>query len=271
MWKKITLGLLLAFTVHALFAVEIDTSLLDEAKKVRYIEDKSPVSWRHYNTGKQIRDMGRFLGKGIRYQEQTQKDPEPYVSGAPSYKYSAMRVYSSDDMAGADILYIGKTADVTTTKCLFRIVSGYIEKAYDIPMEQADTIAEKVCWWNNNHYGEKDYFTAHFNPKVLDAFGDRTTVIGLAASYKYWTGKTRIVIPFVFVKKEAPAVTEPAPAVEKNMPMPETPAKTQQTEQPVKGNMPANYRILFGILIAAAVLLIILLIKVILGIHKNNR
>ena len=269
--KKALMSLVLAAAAGMLFAVDIDTSLLDGAKKVRYIEDKSPVSWRNFNTGKQVRDMGRLLGKGIRYQEQTEKSAAPYVSGAPSYKYRAMRIYSSDDMAGADVLFIGKNARVGTTKCLFRVVSGYIEKAYDIPMAQADEIAKKICWWNNNHYQEKDYFQAHFNPKVLEAFSDKTDVIGLAASYKYWPGKTRIIIPFAFVKEAAPAAEEPAPVVETPAPVQEeAPAVTEPAPAPAKTGMPMAYKILFGVLIAAVILLVILLLKVIRDMKKSH-
>src|SRR5574344_2536536 len=40
--KKALMSLVLAAAAGMLFAVDIDTSLLDGAKKVRYIEDKSP-------------------------------------------------------------------------------------------------------------------------------------------------------------------------------------------------------------------------------------
>ncbi|MCK9170570.1 MAG: hypothetical protein M0P01_09165 [Treponema sp.] len=271
MSKKLTLGLLLAFAAPVLFAVEIDTALLNTAKKVQYIEDKTSVSRRFYNTDKQIRDMGRTLGKSIQYQEQILKNPNPYEDGTPSYKYMALRIYSSNDKAGADIIYIGKSANVTTSGCLFRIISGYIEKAYDIPMKQADIIAEKVCWWNNNHYEDKNYFVTNFNSKVLDAFSDRTSVIGLAASWKYWPGRTRIIIPFVLFQKENSSVREPVQAGKADTKSRQSINQTNQTKESVKENMPQNYKILFGILLASAVLLVILLINVIMSIHKNKR
>ena len=312
MYKKLTLVLPLVFFAGMLSAVEIDTKLLDKAKKVRFIEDKTPVSRREYSTGKQIRDTGRMLGKEIRHQEKVQKKAVPYVTGAPSYKYKAMRIYSSDTKAGADVIFISKTAEVTTTKGLFRIVSGYIEAAYGIPMEQADKIAVKVCWWNNNHYDENDYFAENFNSAVLAAFSNETTAAGLAASYKYWPGKTRIIIPFLFVKQEVPAAVEPVPAAAEQpqaqsaegqngtagiKPSEEqnentgaklsgekinnqgtaVSAKTSEIAEATadseagKQEMPVNYSILFGILIAAAVLLVMLLIKVVHDMFKHSQ
>ena len=271
MYKIITLGLLLAFAAPVLFAVEIDTALLDTAKKVQYIEDKTSVSGRFYNTDKQIRDMGRMLGNSIQYQEKIQKKLNPYASGAPSYKYKVMRIYSSSDKAGADIIYIGKSANVTTSKCLFRIISGYIEKAYDIPMTQADIIAEKICWWNNNHYKDKDYFVTNFNSKILDAFSDRTSIIGLAASWKYWPGQTRIIIPFVLVQKKIYSATEPVQSDKIKTESQKSVDQTTQTKKSTTENMTQDYKILFSILTASAVLLVILIINVIYGIHKNNQ
>jgi len=294
MYKKITLGLMLAFTAHLLCAVEIDTALLDTARKVRYIEDRSPVPSSQYNTGKQIRDTGRLLGAAVLYQENVQKNPRPFADGAPSHKYAVIRVYSSPNMPGADVLYIANNAGVTTTKALFRIVSGYIERAYGIPMQQADRTAEKVCWWNNNHYEDRGYFSARFNPAVLSAFSDKTTVVGLAASWKHWAGKTRIVIPFVPVQEQAPSADEPAGGKTDTSPremkqarktvqeetlsgnaqesMPGTPEQPQTAETPAeKAEMPVNDTILFGLLIAAAALLVILLLKVAVDIHKSRR
>lgn len=271
MYKKITLGLLLTSAAYFLSGVEIDTALLNNAEKVRYIEDTAPVSRRYYSTGKQLRNIGRSLAKEILYQEQIQKISDPYADGAPLHKYEAMRVYSSGDTAGADIIYIGNSANVTTTVCLFRIISGYIEKAYGIPTEQADAMAEKVCWWNNNHYDEHSYFTAHFNPKVPAAFSGKTNIIGLAASYKYWRGKTRIVIPFRLVKKISSSTAEPVQPAQKNSPVQTPDNKTEQYDGTGEKEMPVSYKFLFGILIAAAVLLVILLVKAIHGIYKNNQ
>ncbi|MBR7064811.1 MAG: hypothetical protein IKI31_06675, partial [Treponema sp.] len=207
MQKKMLLALVSILFFSLCFAVEIDTNLLESAKPVSYIEDTNPVSLKEFNTGKQIRDMGRRLGVSIKAQEKT--TTEPFANGAPSFKYSARRVYHSEYRPGADILFIANNATVGTTKCLFRIVSGYIEKAYNIPMEKADKIAEKVCRWNNNHFDDATYFSSNFNPLVMDSFSDKTSVIGLATSYKDWPGKTRIVIPLVFVKQTAPTASTP--------------------------------------------------------------
>ncbi|MBQ9494434.1 MAG: hypothetical protein IJR50_02200 [Treponema sp.] len=312
MRKASLLVLSLFFAMGAAFTVEIDTALLGTAHRVAYIEDMSPVSPDEYNTAEQIRNMGRRLGQALRTMESAQKSmPETlYANGAPSRKYQAIRVYESEMLAGADVLYIAPNATVGTAKALFLIVSGYIETAYAIPTARADALAQQVCWWNTNHYDERTYFTGRFNARVLDAFANETAVIGLADSYKNWAGHARIVIPFVKTRKVAQdadimqnAEQTARQAQDENQTeeagAQRTETATQRTNDAIKnqnaetndanyagktnsdksgvsagnnmiGNLSANfqhisisYKILFGALCLAALLLIILLIKVI--------
>jgi hypothetical protein len=277
MIKKLIVSLLLCAATGLLFAADaekaqIDTSLLDKAYAETYINDKAAVSWKEYSTGKQIRDMGRRLGAEIKYQEQTNHSESPFAGGSPDFKYKAVRIYPGKK-AGADVIYVNKNAKLSTIQNVRRVVSGYIERAYDIPMEQSDVIAKKVCYWNTNHYNDKAYFRDHFQVRVREVFSNRTPVIGLARSYKNWPGKTRIVIPFVLIKETVPDAVEPAPqpAVTEPEPAPvqepETPAvQPEPTPEPEpaqakKAGMPLFSIILIIVLIAAVVVLAVLLAK----------
>ena len=274
MLRKLIASLLLCAATGVLFAAEankaqIDTSLLNKAYAETYINDKSAVPWKFFSTGKQIRDMGRRLGAEIKYQEQVNHAESPYAGGSPDFKYKAVRVYPGTK-AGADVIYVSKKARVNTIKNFRRIVSGYIERAYDIPMEKSDEIAVKVCYWNTNHYNDKQYFKDNFEVRVREVFANRTPIIGLARSFKNWPGKTRIVIPFVLIKEavpdavepapqpeatEQPAVTEPEPAEEPAVTEPE-PAQTQ-----AKAGIPVFTIVLLIILIIAVIVLVVFLVK----------
>ena len=157
--------------------------------------------------------MGRRLGAEAKYQAEVNKSAFPFSSGQPDYKYKASRVFPGKK-AGADVIYIGRLSKVCTFKNLNRVISGYIERAYGISMEQADQVALKVCYWNTNHYNDRAYFTKNFEHRVVEVFENRTKNIGLARSYKNWH-PARIVIPFVLVQEAAPQALEPvAPAPE---------------------------------------------------------
>ena len=280
MVKKLSVIVSALLSASALFAVHIDTALLDTAKRVDYIEDTSPVPKNEFNTAKQIRDMGRRLGGSIKRQDAQHKNGEPYASGAPSKKYRARRIPSSDSLPGADIIYIAPNAKVGTIKALAFIVSGYIEAAYDFPVSEADALAQKVCWWNTNHYDDRNYFTKHFNTRILESFSDETAVIGLADSYKNWAGHARIVIPFAPEKmrdiratakegeKQSAKSDAKNKAAQKNGET-EKEAAQNKKEVPEFKTVPANYKILFGALCLAALLLIVLLVRVIIDMVKN--
>ena len=306
MVRKVSVIALSLISMGALFAVQIDTALLDTAKRVNYIEDTSPVPKNEFNTAKQIRDMGRRLGGSIKRQEAKHKNEAPYASGAPSKKYRALRVPSSENLPGADIIYIAPNAKVGTIKALAFIVSGYIEEAYGLPQSQADTLAQKTCWWNTNHYDDRNYFTKHFNARILEAFSDETAVIGLADSYKNWAGHARIVIPFMAEKmrdiqaavkdgeKQSARSDAKNQAAQKNSDTekdavqnkkesantgamqndadktaPDAIRNTLEKEALQFKTVPANYKILFGALCLAALLLIVLLVRVVIDMEKN--
>ena len=250
----ITLSALLALvgTSFAQEAVrgtgEISTEILDSAPKTTYTEDKSGVKWKDFNTGKQIRDIGRRLGAEIKFQAEENKAAYPYCSGQPDYKYKAARVFPGEKL-GADIIFMSKSAKAGTFKNLTRIVSGYIERAYGIPMESADAIAQKVCWWNTAHYQDTAYFAKSFEPRVLEVFSNSTKKIGLSQNYKNWPGQARIVIPFAMVKAQDATAQTPAEEVEnqeipedlkEETPQEEVPAQEETTQDETAQETPAE-------------------------------
>ena len=304
MLKKLSVIVSVLISAGSLFAVQIDTALLDTATRPDYIEDTSPVPKNEFNSAKQIRDMGRRLGGSIKRQDAQHKNDELYASGAPSKKYRAHRVPSSDSLPGADIIYIAPNAKVGTIKALAFIISGYIEAAYGLPLNEADTVAQKVCWWNTNHYDDRNYFTKHFNARILESFSDETAVIGLADSYKNWAGHARIVIPFEKIKdtqtaakdgtKQSAKIDSKNKDAQKNSDVEKNTAQNKKegidkdaaqndADKNAAGTMrntlrkealqfktvPANYKILFGALCLAALLIIVLLVRVIIDMARN--
>jgi len=277
MGKKISIAALLLLVVSGMIFAEdvnsakVDTDVLDKAYVESYIDDKSPVLWRNFSTGKQIRDMGRRLGAEIKYQAEVNKTEFPYSSGSPDFKYRAARVFPGDK-EGADILFINKNARVNTIKNLRRVVSGYIERAYDIPMEQADEIAVKVCYWNTNHYDDKAYFTENFQHRVVEVFSNKTKIIGLARSYKNWPGKARIVIPFKLIQETVPNAVEPqTPVKEVEAPAPEPTETAPASEAPAKASSSSFSPIAIALLVLLGLALIVLIVCLIVMANKKKR
>lgn len=278
------------FVCAASGSASVDMDMLSKATREKYVEDFSHVAWKNFNTGKQIRDMGRRLGAEVRYQAEVNKTDYPFSSGYPDYKYKASRVYGTGKKSGADVLYVGRRARVGTFKNLNRVVSGYIERAYGISMAQADQIALKVCYWNTNHYNDSAYFKKNFDARVSDVFKNRTKRMGLARSYKEWQ-PTRIVIPFVLVKEVVPEAVEPAkpkeepkPVVEEKKPEPVAPVEKKPAYEPPKPESrqrpvyvepepepePSFFAKYKWWLLVGGVLALVAIIAVIMGMRKNK-
>lgn len=186
---------LVTFFANAQEKIDIDTDFVADSNRTSYEEWTGGYSPEEINTASEIMDIGRRLGRGIKYQESVQNDPNPFNKGNPAYKYSAARVYGSEKR-GADVILIGHTATVDTVKCLKLIIRGYLESAFAYNAEDSKRLAEKICYWNTNNFDNRAYFDSNFESAVLSVFDGRFEHVGLSSSYKEWKG-TVLVIPHV--------------------------------------------------------------------------
>ena len=175
--------------------INIDTEYVAEAGSASYEEWTGGYSPEEINTASEIMDIGRRLGRGIKYQESVQNEPSPFNKGNPAYKYSAARIYGSTKR-GADVILIGQTATVDTIKCLKLIIRGYLETAFGYGPEDSRRLAEKICYWNTNGFDDFSYFNSRFEGAVSSVFSGHFSHIGLSSSYKDWKGSI-LVIPHV--------------------------------------------------------------------------
>ena len=191
--------------------INIDTEYVAEAGSASYEEWTGGYSPEEINTASEIMDIGRRLGRGIKYQESVQNDPNPFNKGNPAYKYSAARIYGSTKR-GADVILIGQTATVDTIKCLKLILRGYLESAFGYGPEDSKRLAEKICYWNTKGFDDFSYFNSRFEGSVSSVFSGYYNHIGLSSSYKDWKGSI-LVIPHVSSFESAGDYAEESPAV----------------------------------------------------------
>lgn len=159
----------------------IDEALIGEAGAAVYAEDKSPVKDEEKSTAAELLEVGRHLASGT----------------ASNGKYLAARAAGGGNtFRSADVIFVGEKALVTTTRCLFLIVAGYLEEVSQLKGDAAYKAAQSICYWNSAHYGDSAYFAGLFGEGVNAPFAEHTKSIGLSLSYKEWRGKARIVVPW---------------------------------------------------------------------------
>ena len=252
----------------------LDSSYINTSTAANYKEWTGGYAPEEINTAQQIKDIGIRLGKGITYQENVQDEALPYNKGNPAYKYSSARIYGQNKR-GADVLLIGQSATVDTVKCLKLIIRGYLENAFGCSEASAKILAEEICYWNTNNYGNKDFFNSSFEAGVTDVFAGRYKNIGLPENYRDWK-QSIIIIPHEFTKS-AEAYVEPVyePEPEPQVYQPEPEVKTVAQDISVDNNRQSKKvdkkSGLSGVLIGViAVLALIVIGAVIVIILKKN-
>lgn len=259
--------------------VTLDSSYINSNTAASYKEWTGTYSPSEINTAQQIKDIGHRLGNGITYQESVQDEELPYNKGNPAYKYSSARIYGKDKR-GADVLLIGQTATVDTIKCLKLIIRGYLESAFGCSEIAARGIAEDICYWNTNNYGNNDFFASNFEDGVTEVFAGRYKNVGLSENYKDWK-QSIIVIPHEFAVP-ASAYSEPVYEQESEVDFyqPELePAetKTYQNESVENNRQSTKYEAQkqknssFGILMTALAVLVVCIIVVIIILVAKGR
>jgi len=124
--------------------------------------------------GRELRSSGRSAG-GDRYRVVRAVDP------------------SAKGGLDADIIVLGKDAEVDHIRNLRRIVAGYLSSAWGYSDKDAATLAVFVTVYNAVHRGDMKYFGSKYKEVVLKELTAEDA--GLALNYSEWPGKSRIVVP----------------------------------------------------------------------------
>ena len=176
---------MVVLTVGTLGTLELDQSELEqvEGADIDFENYEGPVD--RIDTREEIRGIGRTLGAGVRTNR----------FGTYGGRYTVRRVIgdASEPLRAADIIELNVDAGVDHIVNLRRIVSGYLQAAWDYSRTDADLVAKFVTIYNAVHRGDMQFFTERYRSDVV-AYLEAERA-GLATSYREWAGKTQIVVP----------------------------------------------------------------------------
>lgn len=191
--KKITCLLLISLlSISSIFSLEVDKNELNTTGNeiIEFINYTGPH--KVIDSAQAIKEIGSDLGKDISLSVSS-------TNGSNEKYYVVHSVTSeSKDQLDADIIYIGSTATVDHVDNLRRIISGYLQSAYNYSEKDANTLAVFITVYNAVYRGKLDTFKSKYTEHVVKNLSSENC--GLSTNYKDWPGKSEIVIPLFDVK-----------------------------------------------------------------------
>ncbi len=190
--KKLIIFMLLLALITPVFSLEVDRIELESAggaDSVVFLNYTGPHDI--ISSADQIVEVGVGIGSPI----------DPALQEVQTYgernRYYVIHAVDPSTTVGldADILILGEDALVDHIDNLRRIISGYLQSAYDYSAEDANTLAIFATVYNAVYRGQLEVFEQKYKPVVLQNLTQAN--VGLALSYDQWPGQTQIVIPFV--------------------------------------------------------------------------
>lgn len=191
--KKITCLLLISLlSISSIFSLEVDKNELNTTGNeiIEFINYTGPH--KVIDSAQAIKEIGSNLGKDISLSVSS-------TNGSNEKYYVVHSVTSeSKDQLDADIIYIGSSATVDHVDNLRRIISGYLQSAYNYSEKDANTLAVFITVYNAVYRGKLDTFKSKYTEDVVKNLSSENC--GLSTNYKDWPGKSEIVIPLFDVK-----------------------------------------------------------------------
>ncbi len=188
--KNICTAIVLLLLCLPAFSLEVDRIELESAG------DETSVIFVNYEGPHDIistADEIVNIGSGIAFP--VSEDAEILQTLGDPNRYSVIHAVDPDNPNGldADILVLGEDALVDHIDNVRRIISGYLQGAYNYSPEVSDTIAVFATVYNAVYRNQLDVFTEKYKPVVLGYLEQES--VGLSLNYEDWPGNTQIVIP----------------------------------------------------------------------------
>lgn len=189
--KRFVLFSMLFLAFFSLNALEVNQPELESVGKdtIEFINYTGPHTV--INTKDEIAGIGSALGEKV-----APNVANKYETGDNS-KYYVIHAVDSSVKIGldADILILGKNANVDHIKNLRSIISSYLVSAYGYSKADADTLAVFITVYNAVYRNDLDTYKSKYKEVVTKNLTKENC--GISVNYKDWAGKTQLVIPLL--------------------------------------------------------------------------
>ena len=194
--KKISILIAALIAVAgSLFALEVNKTEVEKFREdtVEFISYTGPH--KVIDSAEAIRNIGKELGTVVG------RNPQESVNTGNELKYSVIHAVDPNETGklDADIIILGKNANVDHIKNLRRIIGTYLENAYGYSRKDADTLAVFITVYNAVYRGKLTDLQNIYKTVVTNNLSVENC--GLSTTYKEWAGHSEIIIPLRDVKE----------------------------------------------------------------------
>ncbi len=165
-----------------------DKTKLEEAE----IKDSEKIEFQnktHKKAAAETKVLHESIGKKLAGLISSKPDEMHSVDGV-----KAIRVASTEkNKFGADVIFLDTITSFGHINSIHRVLSGYIQTAFDYNSAKADILATYVLYYNGMHRGNISFFESKYSKALLKKLS--TANVGIAIKYKDWPGKTELIIP----------------------------------------------------------------------------
>jgi hypothetical protein len=135
-----------------------------------------------------IKNFHESIGKKLATSLQEKPDQSHFYDGV-----TLLRIFPGEKLLGADILYLDENTDIGHINTIQRIISGYIQQAYQYNEEKAFFLARYILYYNAINRGKIDYILKKYSSEISNVVKPKD--LGISKSYKDWPGHTQILLP----------------------------------------------------------------------------
>jgi hypothetical protein len=169
----------------------IATSIFTQSVSEAEVKSSKKVIFQNKNFIKAapaIKNFHESIGKKLATSLQEKPDQSHFYDGV-----TLSRIFPSNKLLGADILYLDENTDIGHINTIQRIISGYIQQAYQYNEENAFFLARYILYYNAINRGKIDYILKKYSSEISNVVKPKD--LGISKSYKDWSGHTQIILP----------------------------------------------------------------------------
>ncbi len=135
-----------------------------------------------------VRNFHESIGKRLAKFLQEKPEESHFFDGV-----TLTRIMPSQDSLGADVLQLDESTDIGHINTIQRIISGYIQEAYQYKEDDAFFLARYILYYNAINRGKMDYVKKKYSGELTNIIKPKD--LGISKSYKDWPGRTQILLP----------------------------------------------------------------------------